>query len=51
MSAQEGFGHKLHHRDVVHVALRRLAEDIQNGKEEEIRRTLLQTVETPPKEE
>ncbi len=50
MSAQEGIGHKLHHRDVLHVALQRLADDIRNGKEEEIRRTLLQTVEAPPKE-
>ena len=48
MSAQQGFGHKLHHRDVLHVALQRLQEDLRNGKEEEIRRTLLQSVETPP---
>lgn len=36
LSAQESLGSKLHHRDVIGLAIRRLAEDIETGKQNEI---------------
>lgn len=33
---KRGFGHKLHHRDVVHVALRRLESDLASDEAEQI---------------
>jgi amino acid transporter len=36
LSAQENLGSKLHHRDVIGLALRRLAGDLDGGKREEI---------------
>ena len=36
LSAQENLGSKLHHRDVVGLALRRLATDLEAGKREDI---------------
>jgi amino acid transporter len=36
LSAQENLGSKLHHRDVIGLAIRRLAGDLDSGKREEI---------------
>jgi hypothetical protein len=36
LSAQENLGSKLHHRDVIGLAIRRLAGDLDGGKREEI---------------
>jgi hypothetical protein len=33
---QQSFGHKLHHRDVVGVALRRLEKDLENERQQEV---------------
>jgi hypothetical protein len=34
--SEKGLGHKLHHRDVVRVALQRLRNDLQSRKEKEV---------------
>jgi amino acid transporter len=36
LSQEEGFGHKLHHRDVLGVALRRLEQDLANSRKPEV---------------
>ncbi len=36
LSAQEKLGSKLHHRDVIGLAIRRLADDIDTGKRDEV---------------
>lgn len=36
LSNKCGLGHKLHHRDVVHLALRRLEQDLQDGERQKI---------------
>jgi amino acid transporter len=36
LSQEEGFGHKLHHRDVLGVALRRLEQDLSDSRKPEV---------------
>ena len=40
--SEKGFGHKLHHRDVVRVALQRLQSDLRSQKEKEVIRDVKQ---------
>ena len=36
LSASEGVGSRLHHRDIVGLALRRLEKDLADGKREQV---------------
>jgi hypothetical protein len=36
LKLQENFGSRLHHRDVVGVALRRLEKDLENDRKDEV---------------
>ena len=40
--SEKGFGHKLHHRDFVRVALPRLQSDLRSQKEKEVIRDVKQ---------
>jgi len=43
---EQGAGHKLHHRDIVHLALQRLEQDLTNGKQEDLLAALQQLHKT-----
>jgi hypothetical protein len=40
LSHEEGFGAKLHHRDVLGVALRRMEQDLKDSRKPEVIRDL-----------
>jgi hypothetical protein len=44
---QESFGAKIHHRDVVGVALRRLERDLESGRREEVLDDLSKEIHKP----
>jgi len=43
---EKGPGHKLHHRDIVHIALQRLEQDLINGKQKDLLAALQQLHKT-----